>query len=124
MASSQTLGDALKRVARYSQITNEALVVGYRETRCTGPTPPVAVSRLSHAAKVAAIHHGDAGLEHGMDGRDGFRVAGVPIAAHMPMTPGPFRPNRTSRISISPDFRARNSEQMVSEFVARHVSPM
>ena len=30
MASSQTLGDALKRVARYSQITNEALVVGYR----------------------------------------------------------------------------------------------
>src|SRR5262249_41855660 len=31
MASSQTLGDALKRVARYSQITNEALVVGYRE---------------------------------------------------------------------------------------------
>jgi len=31
MASSQTLGDALKRVARYSQITNEALVIGYRE---------------------------------------------------------------------------------------------
>jgi AraC-like DNA-binding protein len=31
MASSRTLGDALKRVARYSQITNEALVVGYRE---------------------------------------------------------------------------------------------
>src|SRR6478609_3988629 len=31
MASSQTLGDALKRVARYSQTTNEALVVGYRE---------------------------------------------------------------------------------------------
>jgi AraC-like DNA-binding protein len=31
MASSQTLGDALKRVARYSQITNEALVVQYRE---------------------------------------------------------------------------------------------
>ena len=31
MASSQTLGDALKRVARYSEITNEALVVGYRE---------------------------------------------------------------------------------------------
>ena len=31
MASSQTLGDALKRVARYSQITNEALVFGYRE---------------------------------------------------------------------------------------------
>src|SRR6476660_2031601 len=31
MASSQTLGDALKRVARYSQITNEALVVHYRE---------------------------------------------------------------------------------------------
>ena len=31
MASSQTLGDALKRVARYSRITNEALVVGYRE---------------------------------------------------------------------------------------------
>jgi AraC-like DNA-binding protein len=31
MASSQTLGDALKRVARYSRITNEALVVRYRE---------------------------------------------------------------------------------------------
>ena len=31
MASSQTLSDALKRVARYSQTTNEALVVRYRE---------------------------------------------------------------------------------------------
>ena len=31
MASSQTLGHALKRVARYSQITNEALVVRHRE---------------------------------------------------------------------------------------------
>src|SRR6266480_169433 len=31
MSSCQTLGDALKRVARYSKITNEALVVGYRE---------------------------------------------------------------------------------------------
>jgi AraC-type transcriptional regulator len=31
MASSQTLGDALKRVARYSRITNEALVFAYRE---------------------------------------------------------------------------------------------
>src|SRR5215831_1959044 len=31
MASSQTLGDGLKRIARYSRITNEALVVGYRE---------------------------------------------------------------------------------------------
>ena len=31
MASSQTLGDALKRVARYSQTTNEALVVRYQE---------------------------------------------------------------------------------------------
>src|SRR5262245_6787326 len=31
MASSQTLGDALKRVARYSRTANEALVVGYRE---------------------------------------------------------------------------------------------
>jgi AraC-like DNA-binding protein len=31
MASSQTLGDGLKRIARYSQITNEAVVVGYRE---------------------------------------------------------------------------------------------
>jgi AraC-like DNA-binding protein len=31
MASSHTLGDALKRVARYSKITNEALVIGYRE---------------------------------------------------------------------------------------------
>ena len=31
MTSSQTLGDALKRVARYSQTTNEALVVRHRE---------------------------------------------------------------------------------------------
>jgi Arabinose-binding domain of AraC transcription regulator, N-term len=31
MASSKTLGDGLKRVARYSRTTNEALVVGYRE---------------------------------------------------------------------------------------------
>src|SRR5215467_11296791 len=31
MASSQTLGDALKRVARYGKITNDAVVVGYRE---------------------------------------------------------------------------------------------
>src|SRR5262245_45264492 len=31
MASSQTLGDGLKRVARYSQITNEAVVVRYQE---------------------------------------------------------------------------------------------
>jgi AraC-like DNA-binding protein len=31
MASSRTLGDALKRVARYSQITNEVLVVRCRE---------------------------------------------------------------------------------------------
>src|SRR6516162_6998136 len=31
MASSQTLGDALKRLAHYSKITNEALVFGYQE---------------------------------------------------------------------------------------------
>jgi len=31
VASSQTLGDGLRRVARYSRITNEALVVGYQE---------------------------------------------------------------------------------------------
>ena len=31
MASSQTLGDALQRVARYSKITNEALVFGYQK---------------------------------------------------------------------------------------------
>jgi len=31
MGSSQTLGDALKRIARYSKITNEALVFGYQE---------------------------------------------------------------------------------------------
>ena len=31
MASSQTSGDALKRIARYSKVTNEALVFGYRE---------------------------------------------------------------------------------------------
>ena len=31
MASSQTLGVALKRVARYSKVTNEALTFGYQE---------------------------------------------------------------------------------------------
>src|SRR5262245_16977295 len=31
MASSRTLGEALKRLARYSKVTNEALVFGYRE---------------------------------------------------------------------------------------------
>jgi AraC-like DNA-binding protein len=31
MASSQTLGDALKRIARYSRITNEAVVFRYQE---------------------------------------------------------------------------------------------
>ena len=31
MASSQTLGEGLKRLARYSRVTNEALVFGYRE---------------------------------------------------------------------------------------------
>jgi AraC-like DNA-binding protein len=31
MASSRTLGEALKRLARYSHVTNEALVFGYRE---------------------------------------------------------------------------------------------
>jgi AraC-like DNA-binding protein len=31
MASSRTLGEALKRLARYSTVTNEALVFGYRE---------------------------------------------------------------------------------------------
>ncbi|MGY8679781.1 AraC family transcriptional regulator ligand-binding domain-containing protein [Bradyrhizobium sp. UFLA05-153] len=33
MASSDTLGDALKRVSRYSRITNEAVVLQYQETR-------------------------------------------------------------------------------------------
>ena len=33
MASSDTLGDALKRVARYSRITNEAIVLQYYEAR-------------------------------------------------------------------------------------------
>lgn len=33
MASSDTLGEALKRVARYSRITNEAVVLQYSETR-------------------------------------------------------------------------------------------
>jgi AraC-like DNA-binding protein len=31
MASSRTLGDGLRRIARYSRITNESVVVGYRE---------------------------------------------------------------------------------------------
>src|SRR6516225_11760175 len=42
---------------------------------------PAAISRLSRAVKVADIQHGDAGLERGMDGHDGFRVTSVPIAA-------------------------------------------
>jgi AraC-like DNA-binding protein len=33
MASSDTLGDALKRAARYSRITNEAIVLEYQEAR-------------------------------------------------------------------------------------------
>jgi AraC-like DNA-binding protein len=33
MASSDTLGDALKRASRYSRITNEAVVLDYREAR-------------------------------------------------------------------------------------------
>jgi len=33
MASSDTLGDALKRAARYSRITNEAIVLQYQEAR-------------------------------------------------------------------------------------------
>jgi len=33
MASSETLGEALKRASRYSRITNEAIVLDYRETR-------------------------------------------------------------------------------------------
>ena len=33
MASSDTLGDALKRASRYSRITNEAVVLQYQETR-------------------------------------------------------------------------------------------
>ena len=33
MASSDTLGDALKRASRYSRITNEAIVLQYLETR-------------------------------------------------------------------------------------------
>ena len=31
MASSKTLGEALKRLARYSKVTNDALVFGYRD---------------------------------------------------------------------------------------------
>ena len=33
MTSSDTLGDALKRASRYSRITNEAIVLDYREAR-------------------------------------------------------------------------------------------
>ena len=33
MASSETLGDAFKRASRYSRITNEAIVLEYREAR-------------------------------------------------------------------------------------------
>ncbi len=36
-------------------------------------------------------------------------------------TSGPFRPNRTNRISISRIFQARNSEQSVIEFVVRRI---
>ena len=46
MASSQTLGDALKRVARYSQIT---LVVGYRETRADAAKSSTAQKNSVHS---------------------------------------------------------------------------
>ena len=45
MASSQTLGDALKRVARYSQTTNEALVVRYPAQNRTCGFPAYGASR-------------------------------------------------------------------------------
>jgi hypothetical protein len=41
---------------------------------------PPAASAV-YLAKVARIQHGDVGFERGLDGRDGFRVVGVRIAA-------------------------------------------
>ena len=38
MASSDTLGDALKRAARYSRITNEAIVLQYQESWLSPPS--------------------------------------------------------------------------------------
>src|SRR5215831_6798004 len=79
--------------------------------------------------KAADIQHGDAGLERGVDGRDGFR--GVFIAARHAHATEPHFGNAGAVSSQSnkphlnlPGLSARNSEQMVSEFVARRVSPM
>ena len=91
---------------------------------------PAAISRLARAVKVADIQHGDAGLERGRDGHDGFRVAGVPIAARHAHATEPHFGNagavssQSNKPHLNPGFSARNSEQMVSEFAARHVSPM
>src|SRR5262249_24409734 len=90
---------------------------------------PAAVSPYLAPYKAADIQHGDAGLERGMDGRDGFR--GVPIAARHAHATEPHFGNAGGVSSQSnkphlnlPGLSARNSEQMVSEFVARRVSPM
>ena len=67
---------------------------------------PAAVSRLSRA------------------------VAGVPIAARHAHATEPHFGNagavssQSNKPHLNPGFSARNSEQMVSEFAARHVSPM
>ena len=53
MASSDTLGDALKRAARYSRITNEAIVLQYREAR--EPTLRLAYSGIPRHADLQQI---------------------------------------------------------------------
>ncbi|OKO70037.1 hypothetical protein AC630_35660 [Bradyrhizobium sp. AS23.2] len=53
MASSDTLGDALKRAARYSRITNEAVVLQYHETR--EPTLRIAYSGIQRHVDLQQI---------------------------------------------------------------------
>ncbi|MBR0939422.1 AraC family transcriptional regulator [Bradyrhizobium jicamae] len=53
MASSDTLGDALHRASRYSRITNEAVVLQYREAR--EPTLRLTYSGISRHADLQQI---------------------------------------------------------------------
>ena len=58
---------------------------------------------------------GSSGVRSGRDAEARWK-------GYLPYMGGHRQFNRTSRISISPDFR-RNFEQMVSEFIARRVKP-
>src|SRR5262249_38126750 len=115
---------------RVSVIRHEYAESAHRGSRCS-PMPALPQPSAVYLApyKVADIQHGDAGVERGMDGHDGFR--GVFIAARHARATEPHFGNAGAVSSQSnkphlnlPGLSARNSEQMVSEFVARHVSPM